>query len=123
MADYLQPVGRAWRIASILGCALASVICLLVSLMLGTDMIRRRSFDYEGKPLWIGVPVFGFIGVAAGFIAWRLLRRQVAANGVTVMPTWFIQLFDVSLMGGFVSLPTPETLRFSSSRACSFVSR
>ena len=87
MADYLQPIGRAWRITSIVGCTLASIIYLLLSLMLWTDMIRRHSFDYGGKPLWMGAAVVGVIGFAAGFIAWRLVRRQAAANGITVMPT------------------------------------
>ncbi len=100
MADYLQPVVRAWRITSIVGCTLTALICLLLSLMLWTDMIRRHSFEYEGKPLWMGAAVVGGVGVAAAFIAWRLLRRRAAANGVTVMPTWFIQLFGLLLLVG-----------------------
>jgi len=100
MADYLQSVGKAWRITSIVGCTLVSIVCLLLSLMLWTDMFRRHSFEYEGKPLWMGAAVVGVIGIAAGSIAWRLVRRQVAANGVTVMPTWFIELFGVLLLGG-----------------------
>ncbi len=101
MADYLQPVSRAWRITSIVGCTLTSVICLLLSVMLWTDMIRRHSFDYEGKPLWMGAAVVGVIGLASAFIAWRLVRRQAAANGVTVIPIWFIQVFGVLLLSGF----------------------
>ncbi len=100
MADYLQPVGRAWRIASIVGCTATSLICLLLSLLLWTDMFRRHSIDYEGKPLWIGAVIVGLIGLAAGFIAWRLVCGHAAANGVTVMPTWFIQLFGVFFLVG-----------------------
>ncbi|GEM_PF-2262073 len=78
MTDFLQPVGRGWRIASIAGCTLTSVICLLLSLGLWTDMIRRHSFDYQGKPLWIGAAAIGGIGGAAAFIAWRLfVDRQL----------------------------------------------
>jgi len=100
MTDYLQPVGRAWRIASIVGCTLTSIICVLLSLLLWTDMIRRHSLRYEGKPLWIGAAMVGFIGAAAAFIAWRLVRHHAASNGITVMPTWFIQLFGVLLLLG-----------------------
>ncbi len=100
MTDYLQPVGRVWRIVNIVGCTLTSIICLLLSLLLWTDMIRRDSLDYEGKPLWIGAAVVGLIGAAAAFIAWRLVRRHAASNGITVMPTWFIQLFGVVLLLG-----------------------
>src|SRR5438045_4215885 len=100
MPDYLQPIGRAWRITSIVGCTFTSIICLLLSLLLWTDMIRRHSLDYAGKPLWMGAAGIGVIGVAAAFIAWRLVRRLAAANGVTLMPTWFIQLFGVLLLVG-----------------------
>lgn len=100
MTDYLQPVGRAWRVTSIVGCTLTSVICLLLSLLLWTDMIQRQTLHHEGKPLWAGAAVVGLIGGAAAFIAWRLIQRHAAANGFTVMPTWFIQLFGVLLLIG-----------------------
>ena len=100
MADYLQPVGKAGRVISIIGCTFTSLVCLIVSLLLWTDMIRRQSFEYEGKPLWIGGLVIGFIGLAAAFIAWRLVRRDAAANGITVMPVWFIQLFGILFLVG-----------------------
>jgi hypothetical protein len=100
MRDYLQPVGKALRIMSIIGCSLTSIICLLLSLKLWNDMIRRHIFTYDGKPLWIGAAIIGALGIAAGFIAWRLVRRQAAANGVTVLPTWFIQLFGIFFLIG-----------------------
>jgi len=98
MADYLRPVGRAWRITSIAGCTLAAVICLLVSNLLLADMIRRRSFNYEGKPLWLGA--VALIGLAASFIALRLYHQLAAANGRTVLPPWFISLFGVLFLTG-----------------------
>ena len=100
MTDYLQPVGRAWRIISIVGCTLTSIVFLSLSLLAWTDMIRRHSLDYEGGPLWMGAVFAGVIGAAAAFIAWRLVRRNTAANGVTVMPVWFIQLFGFLLLAG-----------------------
>ena len=100
MADYLQPVGKAWRLTSIVGCTLAAFLCLLLSLLFWTDMIQRHSFEYEGKPLWVGAAVVTLFGLAAAFIAWRLLCRHASANGVTVMPTWFIQFFGVLLLVG-----------------------
>ena len=100
MADYLQSVGKVWRLVSIVGCTLTSVICLLLSIMLWTGMIHRHSVHYNSKPLWIGAVIIGAIGVAAAFIAWRLVRRHSASNGITVMPAWFIQIFGVFLMIG-----------------------
>ena len=98
MKDYLQPIGRAWRIFSIIGCTFTAVIFVSLSLLAWTDMIQRRSLDYEGGPLWIGAAVAGVIGIAATFIAWRLVRRRVSANGVTVLPAWFIQLYGVFML-------------------------
>ena len=100
MSDYLQPVGRVWRIASIICCAFTSAICLLLSLLMWTDMIRRHSFDYEGKPLWVGAAIVGVVGVVAAFVVWRLARRRPAANGITAMPVWFIQVFGLLLLAG-----------------------
>jgi hypothetical protein len=100
VSDYLQPVARGWRVASIIGCTLSAIICLLLSVWMWTDMIQRQSFEYDGKPLWMGAILIGVIGAAAAFIAWRLLPRHTAANGVTVLPTWFIQLFGVLFLVG-----------------------
>ena len=100
MTDYLQPVGRTWRITSIVACTLTSIICSLLSLLLWTDMIQRHSLDFEGKPLWMAAVLVAFTGAAAAFVAWRLVRRHAVANGITVMPIWFIQLFGVLLLVG-----------------------
>ena len=53
----------------------------------------------------MGGVVIAVLGAAAAFIAWRLVRQHLAANGVTVMPTWFIQLFGILFLVGlcFVS--------------------
>ncbi len=74
MTDYLRPVGRAGRIISVVGCTLVFLLCLLLSLLLRTDMVRRRSLEYEGKPLWIGAVMVAATGLAA------------AVTGVTVLP-------------------------------------
>lgn len=95
MVDYLEPVGRAWRIASIVCCTIASIICLLLSIVFWTDMIQRNNFHYQGKPLWIGVATISVVGIFTAFIAWRLVCRYTAANGITILPTWFIQLCGV----------------------------
>lgn len=102
MTDYLQPVGRRLRVASIVCCLLASILSSVLAVILWTDMLSQNSFYYEGKPVWIGALVLTGIGVAAGFIAWRVLRSRTAANGVTVLPVWFIQLFGVIFLVGLI---------------------
>ena len=101
MSDYLQPVGKASRNFSIVGSTLTSIICLLLSVFLWTDMIQRHSFNDQGKPLWIAALAVGVIGCAGAFIAWRLVRRLTSGNGLTVMPIWFIQLSGALLLVGF----------------------
>ena len=100
MHDYLQPVSKIWRILSILACALASFLSLLTSLWLWTDMIQRQSLQYDGKPLWVGAVTISVIGISTAFIAWRLLCHHYAGNGVTSLPTRFIQLFGIVLLVG-----------------------
>ena len=101
MTDYLHPVGRAWRTSSIVASTLASIVCLVLSFVLGTDMMRRQSLTYDDKPLWLALVLVGAVGVASAFIAWRLVGRRASANGVTDIPVWFIQLFGVLLLLGF----------------------
>ena len=40
--------------------------------------------------------------MAAAFISRRLASRHVAPNGVTLIPTWLIQVFGVILVPGMV---------------------
>ncbi len=100
MPDYLKPVTRTWKLAAILACVLASVVCLLLSLVLWTEMIQKQVFSYEGKPLWIGGVVLSVLGLASGFCGWRLACRRASANGVTLLPTWFIQMFGMLFLIG-----------------------
>src|SRR4051794_36618619 len=95
MTDYLQPVGRTFRVISVVACSFASIICFILALLLWTDMFRKKSFTYNGKPLWIGAAIVVVIGFAAAFIAGRLVRLRTAPNGITVIRTWFIQSFGL----------------------------
>jgi hypothetical protein len=100
VTDYLQPVGKAGRIVSIVGCMITAIVCQLVSIVVATDMIQRGSINYQGKPLWMSVLVLGLLGGAAAFIAWRLVRRHASANGITILPVRFIQLSGILLLTG-----------------------
>lgn len=42
----------------------------------------------------------GILGIAAAFIAWRLIRHGPTANNITLMPVWFIQYFGLLLLLG-----------------------
>ncbi len=100
MPDYLQSAGRIWRVTSFLACVIAAAMCIFASVLLWTDMIRRHSFSFDEKPLWLGAVVIAVVGSAAAFIAFRLVRGEVAANGVTTLPLWFIRGFGLLLLVG-----------------------
>ena len=63
MPDYLKRVSSGGRILSILGCSAASIICLVLSVMLWTDMLRRHSFEHDSKPLWMAAVVVIVLGL------------------------------------------------------------
>ena len=48
--------------------------------------------------------VFGFLFIATGWMAIRLIRQERAANGVTVMPESFIQIFGFVFLFSIVAV-------------------
>jgi len=100
MQDYLQSAGRLWRFSCIAASLLAAAMSLSASAFMWYHMFKEGAFQFDGKPLWIGVLILTVVGLAAGFIALRLIRASTASNGVTTMPTWFIQSFGALLLVG-----------------------
>ena len=102
MPDYLKPVGKLVTRLSVIGCAVAGMIFLLLFAVLLASMLSRGSFTYEGKPLWMSLPITAGLGAAALWIAWRLHTNAVAPNSITVMPVWFVRVFGVLFLAGMV---------------------
>jgi ATP-dependent Clp protease adaptor protein ClpS len=101
MADYLQPVGDATRRIAAFACLLAALVAAPVTLLIVIDMVRRGDFYYDGKPLWVGAVVCGLIATASGWMAVRLWTDR-SANGVTILPVWFIEVFGVLFLTGTI---------------------
>ena len=98
MTDYLKPISRFWRRFSIVGCALTFALCLLLASFICYILLRRHSAPNDGHPLWLAVVFIAALGFAAAFIAWRLLKGERAANGVTMLPARFIQGFALFML-------------------------
>lgn len=88
--DYIADVSvpEKWCAAVALFVAtLVSATCLLLvvaSAIIGmVDALRA----------FVGCLIFGLFTIICGWILVRMLRRQRASNGRTVIPEWFIQLF------------------------------
>jgi hypothetical protein len=97
MTDYLRPVGPAWRRLALIVCVPASLVCGTLTLLLVLDMIHRGSPEIQGKPLWVAACVLGVLALSSRWIVVRLWRGTIA-NGVTLMPVWFIEVFGALLL-------------------------
>lgn len=100
MPDYLKPLNRPtrWFAISILSIAVL-VLGVLVLFLLALPFFAPN-FKPKDSPtlLWI-IALFGGLLLLTSWIFVRLLRNEKASNGVTVIPSWFIQSF-----GGFLFL-------------------
>jgi hypothetical protein len=103
MADYLNDVGRGWRIIGILGLVFIFLICGAMCLVMGATLVLGVAD--KGTPVWLAVVFLAFFGALTFFSGWMLVRvlsRTRAANGVTAMPTWCIELFGVVFSAGII---------------------
>jgi predicted neutral ceramidase superfamily lipid hydrolase len=83
----------AWRERSSLVCAAASVFAFLMTAVLVIGTVARRSLEYEGKPIWIGVLIIATVGFYLAYVAKRISQnRQLLPSAITNLPPWIIYL-------------------------------
>jgi len=102
MADYLQPISKKLRVLSALGLTLVAVLLILLFVMLLVAGIRHDRFAEDDYGLVLLLAFIGLTGLIFSYLAWRLWRGATSANAVTLIPTWFIQVFGVFLLAGAV---------------------
>jgi hypothetical protein len=88
-----DPVSRVARIVCGIVLGLFSAGFLFVALWCAVDMLTTRSLAAPGKTLWDVAAVVGGLGLISAFITWRLLLGRKAANGITLLPVFTLQLF------------------------------
>src|SRR5262245_10254569 len=93
--DYLADVGGAARIFAIVGLAVAFLVLGGIDSILVTLFIHGRVRPKDQRSLWSCVGLVGVLWLVSGWLLLRLVARRRSANGITLMPTWFIQLFGV----------------------------
>ncbi|MEM7558628.1 MAG: hypothetical protein AAF394_05865 [Planctomycetota bacterium] len=97
--DYIANVSvpERWAaIAMLLAGTIVSAACFLLAVgvaIVGVD-------DMRTSPLYGCIAIFGLLTAVCGWMLIRMLRRQRAANGRTVMPEWFIQLAGIVFLIG-----------------------
>ena len=72
--------------------------------------VRRQEFSSHEWGMPVALGVMGILTFFCAHIAWRLWRGSLSSNGVTFMPTWFIQTFGVFFLIGiaFVAYRNPS---------------
>lgn len=101
--EYIANVSAPERwaaIATLLAGAIVSAACFLLAVgvaIVGVD-------DMPISPLYGCIAIFGLLTSVCGWMLIRLLRRQRAANGRTVMPEWFIQLAGIVFLIGICAI-------------------
>ncbi len=100
MPDYLKPLNRPTRWFAIVILSIAVLVLVAIVLFLLALPFFAANFKPKDTPtlLWI-IALFGGLLLLTSWIFVRLLRNEKASNGVTVIPSWFIQSF-----GGFLFL-------------------
>ena len=95
ISEVSQPV-RSSAIAAIVAAALVCAACFLIVVGIAIVAIDKAPFG----PLMGCIGIFGLLTCVSGWISIRLLRKQRTANGRTVMPEWFIQIFGIVFLIG-----------------------
>ncbi|QEL17163.1 hypothetical protein [Limnoglobus roseus] len=107
MPDYLQPLNNGLRRVMAVVCLVAAVLSAAVTGIVVTAMFQTGEVTHKGKPVWVGAVVLAFIALSCGFFTVRLGSGRLA-NGVTVLPVWFIEVFGVLLLVGVSVLAVAE---------------
>ena len=103
-------VDTVLRIACAAATSVGAAVFLLMFVGLCAEAVRRHEFSSHEWGLPIALGIIGLLTFFCAHIAWRLWRGSLSANGVTFMPTWFIQMFGVFFLVGiaFVAYHYPS---------------
>jgi hypothetical protein len=104
MQDYLKSAGKNWRIACAVACTFATILFLLFFGILCAMAYEQHGFHRDNLGLFVALSIMAFLGSYTSYLAWRLWRGSVSRNGVTTMPTWFIQIFGVWFLVGAIAV-------------------
>ena len=92
--ESFNKVSEPWRIVAIVAMSLATLLLLAIDVFLALLPIFAPAFNWaKDVGFWIGMLIFFTVfTVLCAWILVRLLWRRNSRNGVTMMPTWFVQV-------------------------------
>lgn len=102
MRDYLQRAGKGWRIACAAAITAAALAFVAIFGLLCVMAYKEDGFRRNNTGLITALALMALFAFCSFHLAWRLWRGSVSRNGVTSMPTWFIQLFGVCFLAGAI---------------------
>ncbi|MDR3459154.1 MAG: hypothetical protein P4N60_17125 [Verrucomicrobiae bacterium] len=85
-----------------MACALATVLFLFFFGVLCVMAWQERGSHQDSLGFAVALFIMGLLAFFTSFLAWRLWRGNLSTNGVTTMPSWFIQLFGSFLLVGVI---------------------
>lgn len=101
MQGRLQKSDKIVRLVSAIVCTFATIVFLFIVGGLGVSVYQHKS--HPGTVSLVAILfTMGLLTVFTSYMSWRFWRGQISSNGVTTLPTWFILLFGIFLLGGLV---------------------
>jgi hypothetical protein len=132
MKDSLRPFGKRGRLISCVLCLLFAAAVLFIAVLMWRNVFGPEPADSEFAIPWAAPAILTGVALMLAFFAWRLLRGDVSATGMTSTAPWFLQLCGIvwllltifilavsddltstfSFMGIFVGIPCSLALIF-----------
>ena len=98
MSDSVRKLAIAALVPAMLVCAACFSLAVSIAILHAPGKV-----DAPLGPLTGCILIFGFLTFATAWMAIRLLRKERASNGQTVMPELFIQIFGMLFLIGIVA--------------------
>ena len=100
--DYLAQMGEPTRKVTIAVLVAAASVCYGCFVIIVAVALVHLPNAANGPigPILGSIAIFGVLAFATSWMAFRLLRRERSANGITTMPERFIQIFGILLLLG-----------------------
>lgn len=105
-----QKVSEVLRVVCAVATSFGAALFLFMFASLCVEAVRHHEFSSHELGLPIALAIIGLLTFFCAHISWTLWRRSLSSNGITMMPTWFIQMFGVFFLVGiaFVAYHNPS---------------
>jgi len=103
MNDHLQTMTPAVRRVGAIVAGVGALLCGAIAAAFVLMLLPGYDKRPELVTVALVVAIFGTLALYCSCLTWRLATSRGAANGITVMPPWTIQVFGAFLACGGVA--------------------